>query len=449
MTLQQLSTAVNGNRLGGDGSFVGVSTDTRKVQAGQLFVALKGPNFDAHDFAEQAQAAAAAAMLVERQLPLSLPQVVVKDCLAALGQLGSYWHKQLQIPTLAITGSNGKTTVKEMSASIMAQSHTVFATRGNLNNDIGVPLTLLSMDESHQRAVVEMGANHHQEIAYLTHLVKPDVALVNNAGPAHLEGFGSVEGVAHAKGEIFQGLTTGGVAVFNADDVYVDVWRSLTGQVQQMTFGLKQPADVSCTWSGDLRGSDLSIQTPVGAVQCRLLLAGEHNVMNALAATAAAVASGISLEDVKKGLEALKPVSGRLQVLKGVRNATVINDTYNANPNSLHAGLEVLGKSEGDRFLVLGDMGELGPDSAQLHFAAGEDAKRSGVTRLFAIGELSGKAVEAFGVGGQHFSSLDALLEAMQTVLSAKATVLVKGSRSMRMERVVEALVDKKNSVGA
>lgn len=440
MSLQEVATVLGGKLMGNDAQFEGVSTDTRKLQPGQLFVALKGPNFDAHDFAEQAQQAGVTGMLVEKELSFQTPHIVVADSLRALGQLASCWREKLNIPTLAITGSNGKTTVKEMSASILAQSHAVFATIGNLNNDIGVPLTLLSMDESHECAVVEMGANHAGEIAYLTQLTQPNVALLNNAAPAHLEGFGTVEGVAKAKGEIFQGLKESGIAVFNADDTYAYIWVKLTSGLKTMTFGLEKQADVSCEWTGDVKGSHLKMTTPAGSFECQLNLAGKHNVMNALAATAATLACGVSLQDIKSGLEALQPVSGRLQLISGKSGSTIINDTYNANPNSLQAGLDVLAKSGGQKYLALGDMGELGEGSDKLHFEAGLNAKKSGVDMLFALGDLSREAVAAFGEGALHFSSVDALVEKLQSMMSRGATVLVKGSRSMRMERVVDAL---------
>lgn len=447
MNMEQLAQALSGKLEGQNSGFKGISTDTRNPAKGKLFVALKGPNFDAHDFLDQAEQCEVAGMLLQKKSSINVPFVVVEDTRLAIGHLAAFWRKKLALPTLAITGSNGKTTVKEMAAAIMAQSNKVYATRGNLNNDIGVPLTLLELDENHNRAIIEMGANHHGEIAYLSNITRPDVALLNNAGPAHLEGFGTVEGVANAKGEIFQGLGPDGVAVFNADDQYAWIWQGLTADKNTITFGVENEADVSCQWSGDIKGSQLRMQTPAGSLQCRIALAGKHNVMNALAASAAAIASGIALADIKAGLESLQAVSGRLQTIRGLNGCTVINDTYNANPNSLQAGLDVLVQSTGKTFLVIGDMGELGGDARQLHFNAGRGAKKSGVDKLFAIGDLSQSTAEAFGEGAQHFPDIEELIQCVKPLLSPDVMVLVKGSRSMRMERVVDALKLQENSM--
>ena len=439
--LSDAAAAIDASLVGADTTFNGVSTDSRAVQAGQLFVALKGPNFDAHDFADNVKDAGAVALMVDHELECALPQLVVKDTLLGLGQLGAYWRKQLKIPVVAVTGSNGKTTVKEILASIFSQLGATLATKGNLNNHIGVPLTLLSINKQHKAAVIEMGANHAKEISYLTNMAKPDVAMINNAAAAHLEGFGSLEGVAKAKGEIYEGLDKDGVAVINADDQFAPLWRELTRDNKTLTFGLDQTADVSCEWQGDIGGNRLEVRTPVGEFTCTLKLLGRHNVMNALAATAVSVAANVDLQIIADGIGALQAVPGRLQLKPGINGARVIDDTYNANPNSLRAGLDVLASCEGEKFLVLGDMGELGDNTIELHQQAGADAARLNIDRVYTLGGFSEEATEAFGENGQHFEDVDELVKAIKPMLSNNVSVLIKGSRMMRMERVVEALL--------
>ncbi|WP_455207553.1 UDP-N-acetylmuramoyl-tripeptide--D-alanyl-D-alanine ligase [Kaarinaea lacus] len=441
ISLVDAATAINATLVGSDSTFVGVSTDSRAVQPGELFVALRGPNFDAHDFAESAVKAGAAALLVDHELACAVPQLVVQDTLRGLGQLAAYWRSQLALPVIAVTGSNGKTTVKEILKSIFSRLGETLATRGNLNNHIGVPLTLLSINKQHKAAVIEMGGNHPNEISYLTNMARPDVALINNAAAAHLEGFGSLEGVAKAKGEIYQGLGKEGVAIINADDQFASLWQQLTRSNKKLTFGLRQPADVSCEWQGDINGNRLKVKTPIGEFTCVLQLLGEHNVMNALAATAAAVAASVELQDIAGGIEALSAVPGRLQLKPGISGARIIDDTYNANPNSLRAGLDVLASCTGKTILVLGDMGELGENSLELHQQAGVDAARLNIDRIYTLGGFSQEAAQAFGKNGQHFEDLDKLVESIKPQLSSDVTVLVKGSRMMRMERVVAALV--------
>jgi UDP-N-acetylmuramoyl-tripeptide--D-alanyl-D-alanine ligase len=411
------------------------------VQPGELFVALSGPNFDAHDFADAAREAGAVALLVDHELDCALPQLIVQDTLRALGQLATYWRSQLTLPVIAVTGSNGKTTVKEILHSIFSQLGETLATKGNLNNHIGVPLTLLSINRKHKAAIIEMGANHSNEISYLTAMAHPNVALINNAAAAHLEGFGSLEGVAKAKGEIYQGLGKEGTAIINADDQFAPLWRQLTAQNRQLTFGLEQPSDVSCQWQRDITGNKMQVTTPEGDFSCAIKLLGKHNVMNALAATAAAVAAHVELPVIAKGIEAIDGVPGRLQLKAGINGARIIDDTYNANPNSLHAGLEVLASCEGKRFLVLGDMGELGDNSLELHAQAGKDAANLKIDRVYTLGGFSQEATQAFGKNGQHFEDVENLVEAIAPQLSSDVTVLVKGSRMMRMERVVSSLL--------
>ncbi len=440
MTLAAAAAALDGARSGADVSFDAVTTDSRALQGGALFVALKGPHFDGHDFLAQAATAGAVAALVERPVTTTLPCVQVADTRLALGRLAAHWRDRFHIPVLAVTGSNGKTTVKEMLAAILAETGPGCVTRGNLNNDIGAPLTLLRLRAADRYAVIEMGMNHPGEIEYLTRLARPTVALINNAAEAHLKGLGSVEAVARAKGEIFAGLAADGVAVINADDAHAGLWRALAAPRRCVSFGLAHAADVSAEYTTDLQGSTVHIHTPLGGIAMRLPLPGRHNVMNALAATAAALQAGARLVDVKNGLEKLRAVSGRLEIKCGQNGATVLDDSYNANPGSLAAGLEVLKDCAGEKVLVLGDMGELGDAASEIHARVGRIAKRLRIDRLYALGELTRETVAAFGPGAHHFASDGALIDALRTDLSADMTVLVKGSRAMHMERVVAGI---------
>ena len=426
--------------LGQDVTFTGVSSDSRTIEQGTLFIALRGPNHDGHQHVAAAAEAGAVAALVEHSVDCVIPQIIVGDTRLALGRLATAWRQELATPLLAVTGSNGKTTVKEMCAAILGQVGNTLATRGNLNNDIGVPLTLLRLQKEHQFGVIEMGANHPEEIRYLTNLTRPQVAILNNAGAAHLEGFGSLEGVARAKAEIFEGLDENGVAILNADDNFAPLWRDLTKDRQVISFGLEQTADVTARWQGDVYGSRLEVTTPVAEFQVDIALPGRHNVMNALAAIAAATALNIDSHQIVEGLESMQAVGGRLQAQKGVNGATVIDDSYNANPDSMGAGIRVLAECSGERYLALGDMGELGDESAELHRSVGSEARAAGIDRLYATGQLSRGAVEAFGENGHYFEQQQQLIEALLPAMKDDVTVLVKGSRSSRMERVVEAL---------
>ncbi len=417
---------------GPDHHFQGVCTDTRVSMPGALFVALKGPNHDGHDHLPEAANQGAMAALVERRVEAELPQLVVKDSRLGLGHLAAAWREELGLPLAAITGSNGKTTVKEMLAAILAQVGPTLATRGNLNNDIGVPLTLLSLERGHQYGVIEMGANHPGEIQYLVGLTRPQVALVNNAGGAHLEGFGSLKGVAEAKGEIYGGLAEDGVAVINADDRFADYWRGLAEGRRQISFGMESDADVKGQWSE----AGLKVSCPQGEFSVQLKLAGRHNGMNALAATACALGLGVGIDAIAAGLASVEPVAGRLQEVA----TGLINDCYNANPASLAAALDVLAARPGRRVLVLGDMGELGADSAAQHRECGAATAEAGIDALYALGELSREAVAGFGEGARHFDTVEALVAALKPELSAGSTLLFKASRSMRLERVIEQL---------
>ena len=455
MSLMEAALATGGTALHGNPRIEGVSTDTRTIASGELFIALEGENFDGHEFIEAAAARGAAAAMVnaawaDAHAP-ALPALVVADTRLALGALGASWRARFEIPLIGVTGSNGKTTVKEMIAGILrAQAAAdgydpalaVLATTGNLNNDIGLPLMLLRLHGSHRAAVIEMGMNHPGEIAYLTRLARPTVALVNNAQRAHLAGLGGVAEVARAKGEIFDGLREGGTAVINADDPFAGLWREMNAGRRTLAFGLDQPADVRGRVELKALGSVLSIETPQGAVEATLRVPGLHNARNALAAAAAALAAGASLAAVSAGLTSFGGVKGRLQARPGVAGAIVIDDSYNANPDSVRAAIDVLAATPGRKILVLGDMGEIGGQAGQFHDEIGGYAKSQGVDQLFALGEHSELASRNFGAGGQHFAGVEALLEALVSQLDGDTVVLVKGSRFMRMERVADAVAD-------
>lgn len=446
MRLSEAAIATHGIVIGNDVEFTSVGTDSRAITQGQLFVALKGENFDGHDYVAQSLAQGAAAALIENNE--NAPAVKVKDARLALGDLAAYWRKKINAPIVAITGSNGKTTVKEMLAAILkvaaGSDSKVLATQGNLNNDIGMPLTLLRADSHHSYVVLEMGMNHSGEISYLTNIAKPNVALVNNAGLAHVGELGSVEAIAEAKGEIFQGLALDGTAIINADDVYSDLWKSLASKYQQITFGLEATADVTATYELNGATSHVRLKAPNGEVEFTLPASGLHNVRNALAASAAAIALNISLQNIAEGLSGFAGAKGRLQQKQGQFDAQVIDDTYNANPASMKAAVDVLSAREGKRFMVMGDMGELGADAGLIHAEIGSYAKQSGIDALFVLGDLSQEAVKAFGSGAQHFENAESLSDAVLNRMDKLTTVLVKGSRFMRMERVVDKIT--KNS---
>ncbi len=443
LRLREAACLLNGEASGADVVFTTVSTDSRQLSVGALFVALTGPNFDGHDFIAAARERGAVAALVSRPVADPLPQLRVADTRLALGQLAAAWRSRFTGMLVALTGSNGKTTLKEMIAAILRVRGPTLATEGNLNNDIGVPLTLLRLNGEHAHAVIEMGANHPGEIAYLTGLAQPDVAIINNAGPCHLEGFGDVAGVARAKGEIFQGLGPKGVAVINRDDEYADYWVGLNPGRRIMDFGLDRPAMVRGEIL-DAASNRFRLSTTMEEITVRLPLTGRHNVRNALAAAAAALAVGATLEDIRRGLESLREVGGRLQHLLGRHGGAVIHDAYNANPASLAAALAAVGAGPGRKWLVLGDMRELGPAADAWHARSGSEARVAGFERLYALGEHSRAAVAAFGTGAAHFEDVDALVADLNRDLhqdGEPAVVLVKGSRGMRMERVVTALM--------
>jgi UDP-N-acetylmuramoyl-tripeptide--D-alanyl-D-alanine ligase len=441
MTLKEIAEVLSAQLVGEDIQVKGVSTDTRTIQGGELFIALKGPNFDGHNFISDALKKGAVACLVQNEVAFDTANLIItSDTHQALGLLAKAWRKKFNGPVIAITGSNGKTTVKEMIASIFEQQQSVMATHGNLNNDIGVPLTLFRLNDSFDAAVIEMGANHSGEIDYLTTIALPDVAVITNIGAAHLEGFGSIENTAKAKGEIFNGLAKEGTAIINTDDAFSEYFKDISAGYKVMSFGIKNKADVMCDWQADKEGSLLNVSTPAGDCSIKLKLLGRHNVMNALAAIAASIAAGVSLQQVVKGLEVLKPVNGRLQIKRGLNNSRVIDDTYNANPTSLHAALNVLHDFNGKRYLALGDMGELGTNAVELHIDAGIYAKQVGVDSLFSYGKLAEQAAKEFGDNGYSYDKHEDMINALRDELNQDVTLLVKGSRSMRMENIVNAL---------
>jgi UDP-N-acetylmuramoyl-tripeptide--D-alanyl-D-alanine ligase len=444
-TLAAAASACGGTLRGADAEYRVVSTDTRALGAGDLFVALKGPNFDGNDFVDAAARAGAAGALVQRPSAGAFAQIVVPDTLAALTRLAHAWRSQFSYPVVGIGGSNGKTTVKEMTAAILARRGPCLATRGNLNNHIGVPVTLMRLESTHRTAVIEMGANRIGEIAELSALARPTVGLITNAGAEHLEGFGSLDGVAHGEGEMVAGLDASGTAVINADDAYADLWRRMSKARDTVTFGLARDADfraseVSQAIVANGFALRFTLHTAQATRPVELHLAGRHNVVNALAAAAAASAAGATLDDIVAGVGEVQPVSGRLQLKSSRHGAWVIDDSYNANPSSVQAALEVLKDLEGQRWMVLGDMGELGAHARQSHLDAGRLARQSGVTRLFAMGPLSAHAAEAFGTGAEWFPDAEALIRRLDSELAAGTTLLVKGSRLNRLERVVESL---------
>lgn len=453
MLLSQVAQVLGGELVGKDLEFASVSTDSRNIAAGDLFVALQGDLFDGSQFVLLAAEKGAVAALVNAASyhgeAMPCPIVLVKDTRLGLGKLAGYWRDQFSIPLVAITGSNGKTTVKEMLSAILREAagsaEAVLATKGNFNNDIGMPLTLLRLRREHKFAVIELGMNHAGEIDYLTRLAHPDVAVINNAGSAHIANLGSMQAIAQAKGEIYAGLNKQGVAIINADEESAPMWRVLAASHPMIEFALEAPAQVKGVKYQVLDYIvKIEVETPLGKFAAQLHVPGLHNVRNALAATAAAVALQIPVSAIAAGLEKFDGVAGRLQRKSALNGATLIDDSYNANPASLRAAIEVLVQATGKKILVLGDMGELGIEAAKMHAEIGVLARELGVNEMFALGELSSYAVKEFGAGARHFQDGDELLAALKGELNRESTVLVKGSRFMKMERVVKELVMEK-----
>ncbi|MCA1246675.1 UDP-N-acetylmuramoyl-tripeptide--D-alanyl-D-alanine ligase [Massilia sp. MS-15] len=442
-TLAQLLAAIPGARLvGADAAFEGVSTDSRTAPAGALFVALKGEHFDAHDFLGQVAGRGVAAAVVHT-VPndWTLPAIVVPDTLVALGRIAHFWRAHFAIPVIGVTGSNGKTTVKEMIASILAAAFgedARLATQGNLNNEIGVPLTLFRLNGAQRAAVIEMGMNHPGEIARLAAIAAPTVAMVNNAQREHQEFMHTVEAVARENGAVLAALPDHGVAVFPGDDTYTDLWRALA-RCEVLTFGLDAGCDVSARYASTGFGNALQVRARGENFGVKLAAAGEHNVRNALAAIACTLAAGIPVEAIVRGLENFAPVGGRLQRRQAANGATVIDDTYNANPDSMRAAIDVLAAYAPPRILVVGDMGEVGTQGKEFHEEIGAYARQQGIEHVLATGEL---ARHMRASGARHYEQFDELLAALDQTLggNTRATVLVKGSRFMKMERVVQHL---------
>jgi UDP-N-acetylmuramoyl-tripeptide--D-alanyl-D-alanine ligase len=447
MTVSELARAVGAHAPHGDGriGFSSVSTDTRTLSPGALFVALRGDRYDGHDYVAAAREGGAAAALVERIVQAELPQVVVVDSRRALGVAAAQWRARFALTVIAVAGSNGKTTVTQMIASILAAAFGDkgrLATRGNLNNDIGVPLMLWQLGKQHKAAVFELGMNHPGEIAYLAELVRPTVALVNNAQREHQEFMQSVEATAHENGEVIAALplSADGVAVFPADDACTPIWRQIAGTRRVVDFALEADAVVTATCAMRPDGARVSMATPLGLIDVDLAVTGVHNVRNALAAAACAVGAGIDLASIAAGLQAFRPIAGRGVRLRTSEGALLIDDTYNANPDSVRAAIDLLAGYDGERLLVLGDMGEVGERGPEFHREVGSYARERGVSALFAIGQMVRDAVAAFGPGAIHSADVDGLVQALRPRLGPASTVLVKGSRFMRMERVIQAL---------
>ena len=442
MKLSDVALWTNGVLRGADLDVSGVFTDTRAPRAGALFIALKGENFDAHDFVASAKQGAAAAALVAREVDVDLPQVIVADTQAALGDLASAVRAQRRARVVGITGSNAKTTVKTLLASILKLHGNTHVNAGNLNNEIGLPLSILTMPEDAQYAVLEMGAGKPGDIAYLAAIARPEIGLVNNIAPAHLERMGTLEGIAETKGAIYAALPPSGVAVINADDAFASAFIARSGTRNVISFGLDHDAEVSAKIHALAGESRFELHTPAANAEITLPLPGRHSVMNALAATACALALDVPLATIQHGLQTAPAVKGRLQRYAMPDGWTLIDDSYNANPGSTSAAIATLMAEPGDAWLVLGDMRELGKDAAALHAQIGKLAREHGVARLYAVGELSGAAARAFGKSARHFADQLELIAALRADVYAGVRVLVKGSRGSAMERVVHALRD-------
>lgn len=443
MSLNQAAGWLDCKPVQSDLTFTGITTDSRQVIPGMLFAALPGEVVDGHDYVQQAMDRGAVAALVSKSVSTSLTLLQVPDVLEALGTLAGCWRGECTAKVIGITGSNGKTTVKEMVASILRQEGSVLATQGNFNNELGLPLTIFRLSKSHDFAVLEMGASNPGDIAYLAGIARPDVGVITNIGPAHLKGFINMRGVARAKGELFAALSPEGTAVMNAAEPWVDLWRKINKAGRIYYFNGEGENCVQARQVAD----GVVVSTPVGDFSLQLPLPGLHNLTNAMAATAVCLALDVPLDHIKTGLETVQPVPGRLSLKHASAGWTVIDDTYNANPASLYAALQVLASQNGEPWLVMGDMKELGADSRKMHAEVGDAARSLGVKRLFALGEASTAAVDAFGDGAVHYSSMNSLIEALRAELRPGVTCLVKGSRSMGMEHVVNAISNGQESL--
>ncbi len=444
--LSEAAARIGGRIEGADVRFDSVGTDSRGDCTGQLFVALRGERFDAHGFVVQAWQKGAAAALVDHRVEADIPQLVVDDTRLGLGRLAAAWRERITGKVIAVTGSNGKTTCKEMIAAVLGQVGSVHATSGNLNNDIGLPLTLLAARDQ-DFLVLEMGANHPGEIAFLTAIGRPDIAVITNAGSAHLEGFGSLEGVARAKGEIARGLPADGTFIVPSDSPWIGLWNDLAASRRILTCGPGTGAKIHAETDG-IRGvwdengfrTDFTVRVGGSTLELELGLAGLHNIRNALVSVAVATVLGVGPEAIRAGLAGLKPVPGRLYPRRGLGGLRLIDDSYNANPDSVRAAIEVLVGLPGRHWLVLGDLEELGADAEELHRGLGETARAAGVEVLYTVGALSAAAAEAFGAGGKHFPDQASLISELRERVGSHDLVLIKGSRRAAMERVADAL---------
>lgn len=446
-TLGKAAASMRGVLSGNDRRFSGISTDTRTLKEGELFFALDGASYNGSDFVDKAAFKHAAAAVVNKETTSNIPQIIVNNTYKALGKLAKWWRNQMDVEIIAVTGSNGKTTLKEMISSCLFSVETL-STEGNLNNHIGLPIMLLRLNREHKIAVLEMGANNPKEISYLTDLASPEIAVINNAFPSHLEGFGSLEGVARAKGEILQGRVSPRQVILNADDQYFPLWKNMIKDVPVTSFGFSSNAIVRAV---DIKTtsteSTFTLILPNSSIKIFLPLCGKHNVMNACAAAAVMFSLNVTSDHIKKGLENVSAITGRLFTQKGNSNITIIDDSYNANPASVIAAVEFLSGINGKKWLVLGDMAELGEDSIKLHSQIGKNISNFGIDKLFAIGEMTKSTVSAFGKNGEWYESIEALLMELNALKNQfpSVTLLIKGSRSMRMERVVEALTNNVN----
>lgn len=453
-SLKELQTAMTCATLTSDTQVSGLTTDSRQLRKGDLFLALRGEHFDAHDFLASVEAAGAAAVVAERvPAGFSLPALIVPDSKMALAEIARYWRAQFSLPVIGVTGSNGKTTVKEMIASILleyAGAECSLSTTGNLNNEIGVPMTVLRLQNQHRCAVIELGMNHPGEIALLASVAMPTVGLVNNAQREHQEFMQSVDAVAEENGAVLRSLPADGTAVFPADDTYTDFWRCMaveSGQRKILTFGLSKNADVRGLYQSNIFGSDMQISIAGETFSLRLAAAGLHNVLNALAAAACCHAIGVPNELIARGLAAFQPVNGRLQRKQAANGAIIIDDTYNANPDSVRAAIDVLAQFGKSAVLVLGDMGEVGTEGVVFHQEIGAYARDCGIAQLLTIGALAKYAASAFGRNAEHFETIEAMQAALDDRIVASSIILIKGSRFMKMERVVTHLT-KQQTIG-
>ena len=443
MQLSEAAKITGAELYGRDVMFRGCCSDSRKIRMGEMFIALRGEHYDGHQFIDSAAKHGASSFLLETFPENKISGIKVGNARKAMGLLAQAWRKRFDIPLVAVTGSNGKTTVKQMLSRILSQQASAHSTMGNLNNDIGVPLTLFGIGKEHGYAVIEMGANHPNEIEWLAKISQPNVAVITQCAPAHLEGFGTIEGVAKAKAEVFSSLGKDGTAIINADDRYADFWKQCSVESNQITFGISNSADlraenIECDYDSFKTSFDLV--TAKGSTAITLSLPGHHNVMNAIAAAACAYALNISGEHIRNGLQSMQAVKGRMQFKKGLKGMRIIDDTYNANPASLQAALTVLSQCKRRKWVALGDMNELGDQSRFFHAEFGREAGKAGVEKLFTLGELSKYASDSFGKGAIHSDSHSVLTGLLDRCADSNVVILIKGSRAMRMERIVNAL---------